>query len=84
MSIKKLTAFLFCIALVYVCGQFLIAWYRTDDDDDDGGGGGTFPNLDTRTIVREKIIPHNGMPEGSDMVKQLEGMEHGNGNLLQQ
>ena len=78
-SMKKLAAVLFCTALVFIFGQFLIVWYADDDD-----SGNVVVQPEIRTLWKEEIIHPNGIQARSDMIKHSERMEHRNGNLLHQ
>ena len=79
MSMKRLAAVLFCIALVFVFGQFLMVWYSDDDD-----GGGLIAETEIRTSWNEKLLHPDGIQARSDMIKDTEMMEHRNGNFLHQ
>ena len=77
MFVKKICSLLFCVVFVYVCGQLLLLWYTEDVDHD-----GTSLDFPRGTVIKEELIHSDGLPARSDMLQQIENMDHGNGNLL--
>lgn len=78
MPLKKLAALLLCVAAVFVLGQMLAYW-STDDED----LGDKLPLENVEVISRVEVPEEwkHGIPARSDMMKQLEMMEHGDGKF---